>query len=227
MGVYDFLGLIVPGMFVICEGWIAVRGWQQFVEALSGLRPVSFTVFLAGSFVVGHFIQEMADWGVKRIRGPRFFKKGKDDMWGGTDGDAVKSAIWTESGLTLASVDSAFDYCLTRIGEAFSKRDVFVATSDFARSFLVLAACGIPPAWRLASDRTHSVSSFVFLLAGYLVVLILIARLAWRRMVRFRYISDCGVFGAYLGSRPTKNAPTNEGATKSDQGLQEFHSRRT
>jgi hypothetical protein len=212
---------------MICEGWIAVRGWQQFVAALSELRPVSFTVFLAGSFVVGHFVQEIADWGVKRIRGPRFFRKGRDEIWGGADGDAVKSAIWAESGLTLASVDSAFDYCLTRIGEAFSKRDVFVATSDFARSFLVLAVCGIPAAWRLAQDRTHSIFGFVFLFAGYLVLLILIGRLAWRRMVRFRYISDCGVFGAYLGSRPAKNVPANEAATKSDQGLQEFRSRRT
>ncbi len=214
LGVYDFLGLVVPGMFVICEGWIAGRGWRQFVEALSALRPVSFTVFLAGSFVVGHFIQELADWGVKRIKGPRFFKIGRDDVWGGADGNAVKSAIWAEAGLTLANVDSAFDYCLTRIGEAFSKRDVFVATSDFARSFLVLAVCGMAPAWRLASDRTHSISSFVLLLAGYVVALILVALLAWRRMVRFRYISDCGVFGAYLGSRPAKNAPASEASPK-------------
>jgi len=212
LGVYDFLGLVVPGMFMICEGWIAVRGWALFVEALSALRPVSFTVFLAGSFVVGHFVQEMADWGVKKIRGPRFFKTGRDEVWGGSDGEAVKSAIWAESGLTLSSVDSAFDYCLTRIGEAFSKRDVFVATSDFARSFLVLAVCGTAPAWRMASDRTHSISGFVLLLAAHVVLLSLVAQLAWRRMVRFRYISDCGVFGAYLGSRPAKNASPTEAA---------------
>jgi hypothetical protein len=217
LGVYDFLGFVVPGIFVICEGWIAVRGWPRFVEALSVLRPVSFTVFLAGSFVIGHFVQEMADWGVKRIKGPRFFKKGRDEVWGGVDGDAVKSAIWAESGLTLASVDSAFDYCLTRVGEAFSKRDVFIATSDFARSFLVLAVCGIAPSWRLASDRTYSISAFVLLLAAYVVLLILIAQLSWRRMVRFRYISDCGVFGAYLGSRPAKNIPTGRGASRTNR----------
>jgi hypothetical protein len=210
LGVYDLLGLVVPGMFVICEGWIAVRGWPRFVEALSALCPVSFTVFLAGSFVIGHFVQEIADWGVKRIKGPRFFKKGRDEAWGGVDGDAVKTAIWAESGLTIASVDSAFDYCLTRIGEAFSKRDVFIATSDFARSFLVLAMCGIAPAWRLASDRTHSISALVLLLVAYVVVLTVIGQLAWRRMVRFRYISDCGVFAAYLASRTTKGTPTAE-----------------
>ncbi len=210
LGIYDFLGLVVPGMFVICEGWIAVRGWSQFVDRLGSLHPVSFTVVVAGSFVVGHFIRELADWGVKRISGERFFKKGRDEVWAGAEGDSVKSAIWAESGLTLASVDSAFDYCLTRIGEAFTKRDVFVATSDFARSFLVLAVCGVPPAVRLAHDRTHSIGTLLLLLAGYVVVLMVVTLLAWRRMVRFRYISDRGVFGAYLGSRPTKNPPKSE-----------------
>ena len=123
----------------------------------------------------------------------------------------VKSAIWAESGLALANVDSAFDYCLTRIGEAFSKRDVFVATSDFARSFVVLAVSGIAPAWRLASDGTHSTLAFLLLLVAYFILVVLIAELAWRRMVRFRHISDCGVFGAYLGSRPLKNVSTAEG----------------
>lgn len=210
LGIYDFLGLVIPGMFVICEGWITVRGWREFVGAIGALHPVSFTLFVAASFVVGHFIQELADWGVKRSRGDRFFKKGRDEVWDGAEGESIKSAIWAESGLTLTSADSAFDYCVTRIGDAFSRRDVFVASSDFARSFLILAVCGIGPALRLASDRTHSLATFLSLLAGYLVVLLLVARLAWRRMVRFRYMSDRGVFGAYLGSRPAKNAPKSE-----------------
>lgn len=214
LAIYDFLGLVLPGMFLVCEGWIAVRGWAPFVERLSTLHPVSFTVFLAGSFVVGHFIQELADWTVKRIRGERFFKKGRDEVWNGKEGEAVKSAIWAESGLTLAGADAAFDYCLTRIGDAFSKRDVFVATSDFARSFLVLAVCGVASSLRLARDRTHSLATFLLLLAGYVLVLILVAILAWRRMVRFRYISDVGVFGAYLGSRPARNAPKSETSSK-------------
>jgi hypothetical protein len=210
LGIYEFLGLVVPGMFLVCEGWIAVRGWPQFVAALSGLHPVSFTLFVAASLVVGHFIQELADWGVKRIRDDRFFKKGRDEVWAGGEVESIKSAIWAESGLTLAGVDSAFDYCLTRIGDAFSKRDVFLATSDFARSFLVLAVCGVGPALRLASDRAHSITMFLLLLAVYVVVLMVVARLAWRRMIRFRYMSDRGVFGAYLGSRPAKNAVKGE-----------------
>jgi len=214
LAIYDFLGLVLPGMFLVCEGWIAVRGWVRFVDGLSALRPVSFTVYLAGSFVLGHFIQEIADWMVKKICGQRFFKKGRDEVWNGKDGEVVKTAIWAESGLTLSNADAAFDYCLTRLGDAFVKRDVFVATSDFARSFLVLAVCGVAPTLRLAHDRTHSVGSFLLLLVGYVLVLVLVAVLAWRRMVRFRYLSDHGVFSVYLGSRPAKNAEKAERASR-------------
>jgi len=214
LAIYDFLGLALPGMFLVCEGWITVRGWLLFVDRLSALRPVSFTVFLAGSFVLGHFIQELADWTVKKIRGQRFFKKGRDEVWNGKEGEAVKNSIWVESGLTLSNADAAFDYCLTRIGDTFSKRDVFVATSDFARSFLVLAVCGVAPTLRLAHDRTRSFGSFLLLLAGYVLVLVFVAILAWRRMVRFRHLSDYGVFGVYLGSRPAKNVEKGEKSSR-------------
>lgn len=210
LGIYDFLGLVVPGMFVVSEGWITIRGWAQFTATIGELHPVSFTLFIAASFIVGHFIQELADWGVKRARGDRFFKLGRDGIWNGGDADAIKSAIWAESGLALGDVDSAFDYCLTRCGNAFAKRDIFVATSDFARSFLVLTVCAVAPAVRLARDETHSMRGFVFRLIIYLLVLTLVASLAWRRMLRFRRMSDTGVFAAYLGSRPAQGVSESE-----------------
>jgi hypothetical protein len=218
LGIYEFLGLVIPGMVVVCEGWIAVRGWAQFVNSLAELHPVSFTVFVATSFLVGHFVQELADWAVKRFRGDRFFKRGRDEVWAGGDGESIKGVIWAESGLALGAADAAFDYCLTRVGDSFSKRDVFLATSDFARSFLILAVCGISPAVRLASDRTHSTAGFLLLLASYIVVLIVVAGLAWRRMIRFRYMSDQVVFAAYLGSRPAKNTQEDETAPKLRRG---------
>jgi hypothetical protein len=210
LGIYEFLGLVVPGMFVLCEGWILVRGWNEFIHSVNELRPASFTMFVAVSFVVAHFVQEVADWSVKKIRGERFLKRGRDDFWAGAEAEPVRSAIWVESGITLPNVDSAFDYCLTRVGESFAKRDVFLATSDFARSFLVLALCGVGPAIRLALDRTHSIHSFALLLTGYLAFLAVIARLAWLRMVRFRRLSEATVFRVYLGSRGEKSFPKTE-----------------
>ena len=202
---YEFLGLVVPGMIAMCEGWLLLRGWPRFVESMNDMHPVSFTIFVVVAFVVGHFVQEFADWSVKAISGQRFLKTGRDELWAGAEAEPVRSAIWTECGTTLPSADAAFDYCLTRIGESFSKRDVFLATSDFARSFLVLTMFGIGPAVRLALDRSESLHSFLLLIAGYLVFLSFVARLAWIRMIRFRRMSDAGVFRAYLGSRPSKN----------------------
>jgi hypothetical protein len=165
----------------------------------------SFTLLLITSFLLGHFVQELADASLKRLRGERFFKKGRDEFWASAEAEPVKSAIWTESGLALGDVDTAFDYCLTRSGDAFARRDVFLATSDLSRSFLVLAVFGVAPACRLAFDRTHSIHAFILLVACYLGLLGLAARLAWIRMVRFRRFSESGVFRAYLGSRPARN----------------------
>lgn len=210
LGIYEFLGLVLPGMSLLCEGWILVRGWDQFIASVNDLHPVGFTMFVAASFAVGHFVQELADWSVKKLGGQRFLRSGRDDIWAGPDGDLIKSAIWAESGLALGDVDSAFDYCLTRIVDSFPKRDVFVATSDFSRSFVILALCGVAPAVRVAFGRTHNVHSFVLVLTIYLASLAAIARLAWIRMIRFRRMSDGGVFRAYLGSRTLRDSEETE-----------------
>jgi hypothetical protein len=208
VGIYEFLGLIIPGMLLLCEGWIFVRGWPTFVQGIYQLSPAPLTLFLITSFVVGHFVQELADSYLKRFHGQRFLRKGRDELWTSGEADGVKSAIWAESGLTMAHVDVAFDYCLTRCGEAFAKRDNFLATSDLARSFLVLTAFGLAPAFRIAFDRAHhSVGAFLIAFAAYLALLVIAARLAWIRMVRFRGMSDTGVFRAYLGSRAINESP--------------------
>jgi hypothetical protein len=194
LGIYEFLGLVILGMLLLCEGWVFVRGWPRFTHGVSGLNAVSFTLLLITSFLLGHFVQELADTCLKRLRGERFFKKGRDELWASAEAESVKSAIWAESVLVLGDVDAAVDYCLTRSGDAFSRRDIFLATSDLSRSFLVLAFFGVVPAYRLAFDRTHSIHAFILLVACYLALLGLAARLAWIRMVRFRRFSESGVF---------------------------------
>jgi hypothetical protein len=205
LGIYEFLGLVVPGVLLLLEGWIVLRGWDQFVHSLGEMHTIQFTVFVAVAFVLGHFVQELADWSLKKIRGPRFLKSGRDEFWAGPEADAIKNSIWTESGITLPNVDGAFDYCLTRLGQAFPKRDTFVATSDFARSFLVLCVFAVAPIARLAKDRAHSTTIFLVLFLGSLALLAVVARLAWLRMVRFRLLSEASVFRVYLGSRGIKD----------------------
>src|SRR5271165_880436 len=69
---------------------------------------------------------------------------------------------------------------------------------------------GVVPACRLAFDRSHSIHAFILLVACYLALLGLAARLAWIRMVRFRRFSESGVFRSYLGSRPMRNADNGQ-----------------
>jgi hypothetical protein len=163
-------------------------------------------LLLVFSFALGHFVQEIADVSIKKIKGPRFLASGRDEVWASPEADAVKSTVWTESGITLGSVDAAFDYCLTRLGERFPKRDTLLATADLSRCFLVLVVFAVPAATRIAWDISHRPLIFLLLLGAFLVVFVLAGLLAWRRMVRFRHMSETGVFRAYLGSRPLANA---------------------
>jgi hypothetical protein len=207
LGLYDLLGLVIPGLILICEGAITLRGWVNFRAALSHMNGTSFTFLVVFSFVLGHLVQELADLGIKNLKGPRFLVAGRDEFWTSPEAEAVKSAIWTESGTTLGSVDAAFDYCLTRLGDRFSKRDTLLATADLSRSFLVLVVFAVPAVTRIAWDVSHRRLLFVFFMLAFLAALALAAFLAWRRMVRFRRMSETGVFRAYLGSRPTANTP--------------------
>jgi hypothetical protein len=206
LGVYDLLSLVIPGMILVCESGVTFRGWVNFRTALNHMSGTSFTLLLVFSFVLGHFIQELADVTIKKIKGPRFFAAGRDEVWASPEAEAVKSAVWAESGVTLGSVDAAFDYCLTRLAERFPKRDILLATADLSRSFFVLVVFAAPAATRIAWDVSHRPLIFVSLLFCFLMLLWLAGFLAWRRMVRFRSMSEAGVFRAYLGSRPLPNA---------------------
>lgn len=212
LGIYDLLGLVIPGMILVCEGSITLHGWSNFKMALNQMSGTFFTFLLVFSFVLGHLIQEMADVSIKKIKGPRFFAIGRDEFWSSPESEGIKSAIWAESGVTLGSVDSAFDYCLARLGERFSKRDTLLATADLSRSFLVLVVLAAPAAVRMARDTVHSLVAFIPLLLALLALLTFVGFLAWRRMDRFRRMSETGVFRSYLGSRPPANA--QEGLTE-------------
>jgi hypothetical protein len=205
LGIYDLLGLVIPGMILVCEGSVTLHGWSNFLMALNHMSGTSFTFLLVFSFVLGHLVQEMADVSIKKIKGPRFFSAGRDEFWSSPEAEGIKSAIWAESGVALGSVDAAFDYCLTRLGERFSKRDTLVATADLSRSFLVLVVLAAPAAVRMAWDMTHRLLVFLPLLLGFLALLTFVGFLASRRMNRFRRMSETGVFRAYLGSRPAAN----------------------
>jgi hypothetical protein len=199
LGIYDVLGLVLPGLVLISEVWITLRGWDSFADTLAHLGGVAFTTLLILAFGAGHLIQELGDFCIKGIKGPRFFRKARDEFWETGEADLVRSAIWSESQIGVASADAAFDFCLTRIGERLPKRESFLATSDLARSLLVLSLCALAPSARILLDQGEHMPSVLALALLLVGVLLLIGFLSWQRMTRFRALSEVAVFRTYLG----------------------------
>lgn len=206
--VYDLLGLLLPGLIALCEGWILVRGWADFVVSILQLGATGFTLLLLIAFGLGHIIQELGDLAIKAVKGKRYFRQARDQFWAKVDSQLVKEALKKELGEEISSVDLAFDYCLTKLKDRFVKRDVFLATSDLCRSLVVLSALGLFPAIRIALYDFHHIHNSLVASAILALLLLAIALLAWKRMVRFRELSETTVFGAYLATvKESQNSP--------------------
>lgn len=203
---YDFLGLILPGLVAICQGWILLRGWHTFVVGISLLGGTGLTLLLVFAFGVGNIIQELGDVTLKTVKGQRYFRSGRDRFWLTTEAETVRHAIKKSLGHEIPSADAAFDYCLTKLKGRFDKRDMFLATSDLCRSFVVLSALALIPALRIAFRDPHPFSPY-FASAVLIVALFVVSALAWRRMIRFRELSETTVFRAYLAVVNELDAP--------------------
>lgn len=198
--IYDLLGIILPGLVVIAEGWVLVRGWEAFATAITHLTGSGLMVLVLGAFGAGTLVQELSDFLVKSCKGGRFFRAGRDKFWSSTEAEPVKSAINAQLGTNVASVDTAFDYCLTKLKGQFPKRDSFVATSDLCRSFAVLSLLSLVPAVFSAFRAYGLGTNFVLACIAAVFASLLLYSLSWRRMVRFRELSDTTVFRAYLAT---------------------------
>lgn len=198
LGIYDLLGVILPGLIAICEGWIFLRGWNAFVTSLNRLSGTGFTVLLLVSFIAGNLVEELGDSLTVLLMGERYFKKYRDSFWASAEAEPVKRAINKEVGSEIKSVDTAFDYCLTKLKNQFEKRNVFVATADLSRSAAILAVLALAPLGRFAVKHAALTCDYVLWLLAALGVVALTVYLSWRRMLRFRELSETTVFRAYL-----------------------------
>lgn len=197
---YDFLALILPGLLVIFEGWIALQGWPSLAMWLGNLSGTTLTLLLIVSFGLGNIVQELADVLIKGMKDPRYFCRSRDIFWASDEANAVRDAIANELGKEISSADAAFDYCLTKIQGLFPKRDVFLATSDLCRSLLILVLVGIAPVARLVLESRYTTQGMLGSSAAGLGILLLVGYLSWTRMVRFRDLSEVTVFRIYLAS---------------------------
>jgi hypothetical protein len=145
------------------------------------------------AFGIGHLVQELGDASIKLCTGKRFFQYGRDSFWPTEEAVPVKEALEAQLKKKI-TVDSAFDYCLTKLKGSFSKRDVFVATLS------ILSILAIVPAVRSTWSYLGFSCQFYIAVGMELAFFIFLSVLSWRRMVRFRYLSEVTVFRAYLAT---------------------------
>jgi hypothetical protein len=205
---YDFIGVIFPGLLAISEAWILLKGWHGFVLAMPALSAAALTLLFVLAFGIGNIIQELGDVCLRLLKGRRYFQGARDRFWVTDEGQVVRDMINREVGKEISSVDAAFDYCLTKLGDHFAKREVFVATSDLCRSLVMLSALALLPAARIALCDMRPLSRSIWTFFIFVVVLGTISSLAWRRMLRFRELSEATVFRVYLAmNKRTENPP--------------------
>lgn len=205
--VYDLLAVMLPGLVAIGEVWVLVSGWHAFCWTIGQLTAPGLTLVVFASFGAGSLIQEFGDFVFKSCGGDRFFRRGRDEFWLSRNADPVKAAIRAHLGSPVRSVDTAFDYCLTKLGGQFPKRDLFVATSDLCRSLAVLALVALAPALWNEFQIFEWGKRFGLWAIGSSLASLLLGGLSWRRMVRFRAFSDITVFHSYLA---TVGEPSSE-----------------
>ncbi len=207
LDVYDFLGIILPGLVGVAEGWILLRGWDAFIQSMSHISGTSLTLLLVFAFGVGHLVQELADTAIRWAKGSRYLCRARDNYWRGEESEPVKKALRKELGHEPANVDEAYDFCLTKVRGHFDKRDIFLATSDLSRSFVAMSFLAVIPAakiafWDIAKPLTKSLE-----IAGMEIALLAVfVTLSWRRMMRFRSLADITVFRVYPAVASERNS---------------------
>ena len=198
LDVYDFIGIILPGLVAIAEGWILLRGWNSFILSMSRISGTSLTMLLVFAFGIGHLIQELADVAIRLVKGPRYLYRARDTYWQHERSRTAKELIKKELGHDLASVDDAYDFCLTKVHGYFDKRDIFIATSDLSRSFVAICFLALIPASKIAFWETGPLRRSIGIAGIEVALLVLICLLAWRRMMRYRDLADTTLFRVYV-----------------------------
>jgi hypothetical protein len=214
--IYDLLGTVVPGLLTMALALVCVLGWSTAFNLIGHLSGTILTASLLGAFAVGQLIQEASDRSVKLFKGSRYLKSGRDNFWASDEKALVQQKILRESALSVESVDTAYDFCLTCLESRFPKRDTFVATSDLARSLWLLCLLALIPVVQSAVTSSAAWSHRILASGGQMCLVGICAYLAWARMVRFRYLSDVTVFRVYMAAGQTAVEPTNTNNTTDD-----------
>lgn len=217
--IYDLMGTLVPGVLFIALGSLTVAGNIAGLSWLERLTGTQLTVLLFAAFAAGQLVQEAGDWLIRVTKGPRFLKQGRDGFWNSAEAQNVRDKIKRESSVDVMSADAAYDYCLTVVRDEFPKRDTFMAISDLARSMWLLSWASTIPLLRFTSWLGWSWGHAKMMAEG-LVAIGVLSYLAWRRMIRFRGLSDVTVFRVFLAVKAADGtASSGENGAESDSAV--------
>lgn len=199
IGIYELIGLAFPVFLVICEFWVALRGWDRFVTALWNTNLTVLGILALIALGVGGLVQELSEILPTWLRGSRCLKVSRDEYWRGEESSAVKEFIFEQLKRRIEDVDTAFDYCLTRVDQRFPRRNTFIANSALAGSLTVVAGLSVIPLARIVLLQDTILHRAEVGFAGVLIAMI-IGRVSWVRMLRFRELADLTVFRIYLAT---------------------------
>lgn len=213
---YDIAAIVIPGIFCMAEVWVALFGALSLLHFLHDLKGTELTLLVLCSFALGNLVQEAGNRLLTAWKGTRFFKQARDEFWKTHDGELVRAKVKADSACELSSVDSAFEYCLTRITGKFLKRDVFLAISDFCRSLWLLSLCAVLPLARISLAQSSTTQKTIAA-AGGMALIALIAWLSWLRMVRFRALSETPVFTTFIACGTVSDSTIENAGKKKDE----------
>jgi hypothetical protein len=188
---YDILAVLVPGFVLLCSVWILLRGWSIFLTGFMNVSAAGFTAILLLAFPLGHLIQELGDTAYKGIFGERYFKSARDLFWKQDDGIKIRQAIMVAVGFD-PSIDTAFDFCLSKTKDLFTRRDAFLATSDLSRSLFVLGFLSLPTLGRVLLEAAVSIERRI--------VYGVVGLLAWTLFLYLSHRRMCPASGFFLRS---------------------------
>lgn len=201
---YDLAAIILPGIFLMAEFVATLNGFHALLMQLMAIHGAELTLLLLCAFALGNLVQEAADWLVKRLMGNRYLKQARDELWSTDRKNEICDKIKRLGGPEIGSPDTAFDFCLTSISGAFPKRDVFLAISDLSRSIWLLSLLAVIPLVRSQLGLPDWKLGLRFV-AGPVALIAVCSWLSWKRMVRFRALSETPVFNAFLALPETHN----------------------
>jgi succinate dehydrogenase hydrophobic anchor subunit len=108
-------------------------------------------------------VQELSDVAIQWPKGPRYKYRARDNFWHSKESKTAKELIANELGHEVASVDDAYDFCLTRVSEHFQKRYIFIA-----RYLVSIFWCPISIACRVSRwSYANAIETAVLLVIAY------------------------------------------------------------